>query len=285
MRPSRISAQIRRVAPFARVRSGALAACILRLLNQRPRPETGLLYSLLPLALMIVCIVHAVRTGRVFPWIFIIVFVPFIGSLIYLAMAIVPDLMRGPAGQRFRIGAAKAMDPHKDFRLARRDAEMVGSVDAKRALAEHLIQRGQIAEAIALYHEMLQGQFREDPALLLGLARAQFMSGDGAGAQATLDALQMADPGFISQDAHLIYARVLELQGKDGEAAGEYARLVSYFSGEEARARYGQVLERLGRRDEARAMYEQIFRNLEGAPRRYRAVQAEWGNIAKARLR
>ena len=244
-----------------------------------------MLYSLFPIALMIGCIVHAVRTGRVFPWIYIIIFIPLFGSLIYLAMAVLPDLLRSRGAQRFRIGATRAMNPNKDFHAARRDVEVIGSVDAKRSLAEQLIQRGQLGEAIELYRNALQGQFKDDPALLLGLARALFLNGDGAGAQAALDELQKSDPGFISQDAHLIYARSLELQHKDAEAAEEYARLVPYFSGEEARARYGQLLDRLGRHEEARAMFAQILKNLDGAPRRYRSAQSDWYSIARAGLR
>jgi hypothetical protein len=237
------------------------------------------------LALIVICVVHAVRTGNVFPWIYVIVFLPAIGSAIYFFMIIVPDLMRSRAAHRLKAGAASAIDPNRDFRAAVREVEMVGSVDAKRGLAEQLVQRGQFEQAIELYRSALQGQFATDPALMMGLARAQFLHGDGAGTQATLDALQAADPGFASEVAHLLYARALELQGRDVEAAEEYKRLVPYFAGEEARARYGQLLARLGRGEEARAMFAQVLKNLDGAPSRYRSQQRQWGDIARAALR
>lgn len=242
-------------------------------------------FGLVILGLLVICVVHAVRTGRVFPWIYVLVFLPGIGSAIYFFMEIVPDLVRSRGLRRAGSGMARAVDPHKDYRRALRDAEMVGSIDAKRALAEHYVQRGQLGEAIALYQDMLQGQFKDDPALLLGLARAQFQAGDGAGTQASLDALQAADPKFISEEAHLMYARALELQGKDAAAAQEYERLIRYFAGEEARARYAVVLDRLGRHDEARTIYAQIVKNLDGAPRRYRSAQKEWGDMATQALR
>src|SRR6202000_946519 len=109
--------------------------------------------------------------------------------------------------------------PNRGYRQAVRQAEMVGSIDSKRALAEQYIQRGQFADGIALYEDMLQQPlFRDDPVVLLGLARAQFLSGDAAAAQATLDALQKAEPNFKSEEAHMIYARALEAQGKNDEA-------------------------------------------------------------------
>ncbi|HVY03536.1 MAG TPA: tetratricopeptide repeat protein [Caulobacterales bacterium] len=241
--------------------------------------------GLVMLGLLIACIVHAVRTGNVFPWIYVLVFLPGIGSLIYFFIVILPELSRSRGAQKLKRGAALAVDPNRDFRAAMREVEMVGSVDAKRALAEQLMQRGQYADAIELYRNALQGQFATDPALLVGLARAQFLNGDGAGAQASLDALQAADPKFVSESAHMIYARALELQGKDAEAADEYRRLVPYFAGEEARTRYGQLLVRMGRNDEAQALFAQVLKNLDGAPARYRSQQKQWGDIARAALK
>lgn len=241
--------------------------------------------GLISLGLLVLCVVHAIRTGNIFPWIYVMVFLPGIGPLIYFFMMIVPGLFRSRTAQQFQRGAARAIDPNKDFRAAMREVEMVGSVDAKRALAEQLMQRGQYTDAIELYRNALQGQFVTDPALLIGLARAQFLNGDGAGAQASLDALQAADPKFVSEGAHMIYARALELQGKNEEAAEEYKRLVPYFAGEEARARYATLLAKMGRADEARDLFTQVIKNLDGAPARYRTQQKQWGDIARAALR
>ena len=237
------------------------------------------------LALIAICVVHAVRTDNIFPWIYIIIFLPALGAAIYFFMVILPGMTRSRGARQLRMGAARAIDPNKDYRQAMRDVEMVGSVDAKRAFAEQLMQRGQYADAAEMYRSAAQGQFANDTALLFGLARAQFLNGDGAGAQASLDALQAADPKFVSEEGHLIYARALELQGKDEEAAEEYKRLVPYFAGEEARTRYAQLLERLGRLQEARELYAQVIKNLDGAPGRYRSSQKEWGAIARAALR
>ena len=163
--------------------------------------------------------------------------------------------------------------------------ETVGSVDAKRAFAEQLMQRGQYADAVEMYRNAAQGQFATDTALLLGLARAQLMTGDGAGAQASLDALQAADPKFNSEEAHLIYAQALELQGKNEDAAEEYKRLVTYAAGEEVRTRYAMLLDKMGRHDEARAIYQQVLKNLDGASSRYRSAQKDWAAIARNALK
>lgn len=241
--------------------------------------------GLMSLVLIGVCIVHAVRRGNIFPWIYIIIFLPAIGSLIYLVAVIVPELFRSQGAARLGARARQVADPNKTFREAHRAAEMVGSVDAKRALAEQYVARGNYAGAVEIYRDAAQGQFKDDPAVLLGLSRAQFLSGDPAAAQASLDTLQAADPKFISEDAHLLYARALEAQGKDTEALGEYRKLVGYYTGEEARTRYAMLLEKTGARDEARTVYQQVVKSLDGAPARYQRAQKEWGDVARRGLR
>jgi hypothetical protein len=237
------------------------------------------------LALIAICVVHAVRTGNVFPWIYIIIFLPALGALIYFVMVILPGLTRSRGARQLTRGAARVIDPNKDYRAAMRDVEVVGSVDAKRAFAEQLMQRGQYADAAEMYRNAAQGQFAADPALLMGLARAEILRGEGAGAQAALDTLQAADPKFNSEEAHMIYAQALELQGKNDEAAVEYKRLVTYCAGEEARTRYAMLLDKMGRGDEARALYEQVLKNLDGASSRYRTAQKDWAAIARNALR
>jgi hypothetical protein len=243
------------------------------------------LFYIAPTALMIGCLIHAVVKQRYFPWLFIIMFLPGIGSLIYLAVEVVPGMVGGRTSTKLASGLRNAADPNRGYRQAQRAVEMVGSVDAKRALAEEHMARGRYQDAIALYEGALVGQFSEDPALLQGLAWARFKAGDGAGAQAALDTLKKADPNFMSADENLLYARALELQGKDAEALAEYRKVAPVFPGLEARARYGMLLQKMGRSDEARLQFTDIVKSFDGAPRHYRNAQREWGNIARAGLR
>jgi hypothetical protein len=232
--------------------------------------------------LMGLCIMHAVKTGRTQPWLFIIIFLPGIGSLVYFISEILPDLWHGRDGRALRKHVKNIADPDADLRAAKREAEMVGSADSKKSLAEELYRRGNYAPAIDLYRSALSGIHKDDPALWFGLARAQFAAGDGAGAQASLDALQAANPEFGSDEAHLLYARALEMQGGDDEAAKEYEKVIRYFSGEEARCRYGLFLKRCGYASHARDIFNQILRSADGAPRHYIKMQREWIDIARA---
>lgn len=248
----------------------------------------SLLYSptgWLILALIVATIVHAVRGGN-FLWIYVIIFLPPLGSLIYFAVEIAYPWFKGGTARRARSATTAVLDPDRGYRQAVRQAEMVDSIDAKRALAGQYVQRGQFADAIALYQGMIaQPMFKDDPVLLLGLARAQLLIGSPADAQATLDTLQAADPNFQSEEAHMIYARALEAQGKDEEALAEYRTLARYAGGEETRARLATLLEKMGLRDEAREIYTQIVKNVDNGQRHYKSAQREWGDLARAGLK
>lgn len=240
---------------------------------------------LLPIAVMLAAVVHIIKTGRNFIWVYVVIFIPLFGALVYFAVEIVPELFRSRTAQMIGANAKAMADPNRSFREARRAVELTGSAEARRNLAEEYARRGDYTSAIATYQDALVGHFADDPALLMGLARVQFASGDGAATQATLDRLQAADPNFVSTEGHLLYARALELQERDEEAASEYEKLVRYFSGEEARVRYGLLLQKLGRHEEAQQLFAETVRMLEGAPKRYQTLQKQWGDIARRNLR
>ena len=61
-----------------------------------------------------------------------------------------------------------------------------------------------------------------------------------------------------SAEGHLLYARSLELQDKSDAALYEYAALVAYYPGQEARYRYALLLKETGRCADARKFLEEI---------------------------
>jgi len=239
------------------------------------------IFGAVSFALFIGCVIHAIRNDRVYPWIFILIFLPGVGSLLYLFLEILPSMVSARQSGALKRGVSKIANPNRDLKSAMRNVEMVGSADAKLKLAEEYIARGENEDAIVLLKSALGGVLGDDPALLYALARAQIAVEDGAGAQDALDRLQTANPKFVSADAHLLYARALELQGKNDEAEDEYEKLVRYFAGEEARCRYALLLQKTGQPQRAQELFAEIIKRTDGAPGHYRRAQSEWRTIAK----
>ncbi len=229
---------------------------------------------------------HVMRSGRSYLWILAIVLIPPpFGWLAYLLFGVLPDTLKSAGARRFADDVANMADPGRSYREKKREVEMVGSVQSKKALAEECIRRGRFQDAVDLYDSAMTGPLgAEDTSLLAGLARARMLAGDGAGAQDAFEKLKTADPAAFSADAELDYARALALQGKNGEALHQFEEVLPRFPGEEARCRYALLLKKLGQEDRARNVFREIIQSVKNAPSYYKRRQREWVNIARQNL-
>ena len=237
--------------------------------------------GLLILAAQVLCVAHVVRTGRPFSWIYLIVFAPLVGTIVYLGVEVLPGLYRGPTARQAATRVVKVLDPCRGVREAWRRLEMSPTVQNRTALAQEYLAVGQPRDAVALYREALSGIHATDPALMLGLARALFTLGDTAEVLATLDRLREANPDYTSPEGHLLYARSLEMEGRTAEALSEYAALIAYYPGQEARCRYALLLQMTGRVAEARNLFEEIRKAIDYGPRHQYREQREWYELAR----
>lgn len=238
----------------------------------------------LSLLVQVTCAFHVVRTGRDKYWLFIILFFSVIGCAIYFFVEMLPDLMGGRTGRNLATGAKKIIDPDRAYREAMTQVEISPTAHNKRVLADACVARGNYAEAIALYTETLTGHDAYEPDLLRSRAGARLLAGDHAGALADLDALRAHNPDYQSEEAHLIYARALDGSGREADAVAEYAALVAYSTGEEARCRFALLLKRLGRQAQAQTVFAEILRRAKHAPGHYRRTQREWIDVANANI-
>lgn len=234
---------------------------------------------ILSVVIQVALIVHVLRTGRPWYWVFVIL-IPGIGALAYIIAELLPGFMDSSQGKRAIRGVKKTMNPMGELRQREREHQLSGSVDATRHLAGELIENGQYEHAIVHYQEALTGLYENDPDLLLGLATAQFGNDQFEDARLTLDRLIEHNPNFKSADGHLIYARTTEACGDDDRALEEYAAVAAYFAGAEAPLRYGLFLEKHGDLKGALEQFRDILTAAELAPRHYRKVQRKW--IAEA---
>src|SRR5262249_21383201 len=151
-------------------------------------------YFLLSALVQVLLIVHVIKTGRNTIWIWVLVLLPMAGPLAYLIVEVLPDLFGSRFGRSTARGVRRAIDPNRELRDASARAAVTDTVDAKKALGAELARRGDYAAAIQIYRSGLRGLYEFDPTLLLGLAEAQFASGDAAGARTSLDDLIAHNP-------------------------------------------------------------------------------------------
>jgi hypothetical protein len=239
---------------------------------------------ILSIAVQAGLIVHVIKTGRNMLWIWAIALLPLVGSIAYVVVEILPQVLGGRTARRAKSGVQRIIDPDRALRRASAEVEISGNVDARRRLAEELLERRQYDEAIDVYQGGLKGIFEHDPTLLLGLARAQFGKQEYAAARQTLERLTAHNPEFKSADSQLLYARTLEALDALDEAERAYATLAPGYPGAEARLRYALLLKRRGKLPEAHLVLKDLLDGAQLGPAHYRKAQAEWLGRARREL-
>ncbi|HEX5094191.1 MAG TPA: tetratricopeptide repeat protein [Burkholderiales bacterium] len=224
---------------------------------------------------------HALKTGRPYWWLFVIMGFPVAGCVLYYFVEVFPSSRESRRAEKAVRSIVKSFDPDKELRARVADLEACGSVDNRVALARECTARGLHAEAAALYRSCLAGVHEQDPDLRYGLASALLEAGAFEEARSLAQGLRERNPGFRVNDVRLALACSLEALGRVDEALAEYHVLADTYPGEEARWRYGALLERAGRAAEARGVFERMLRNAERMPGHYREAQGEW--LSRAR--
>ncbi len=240
--------------------------------------------SILFIAIQAALIVHVIKTGRNMAWIMAIGLLPMVGAIAYVVVEILPEMSGGRTARRAKSGVQRMLDPDRDLRRAAAEVEISGNVDARRRLAEELLERGQFDAAIDVYRGGLKGIFENDPTLLQGLAQAQFGKGDFAAARASLERMTLHNADFKSAEAQLLYARTLEAQNELEAAEKAYAAVAPAYPGAEARLRYGVLLKKRGKHEEARRVLQDLLDGARLGPAHYRKAQAEWLERARREL-
>ena len=239
---------------------------------------------ILSLALQIACAVHVVRSGRPLYWIWILLIGTYLGVIVYVIAAVIPDLRNDPRSRQAARKVLHTIDPERQRRNIKQRLEIADTVDNRRALAEECMRLGDYVNAAELYRSVLKGVYTSDAAFLLGLAQAQAGSDEFAGARATLDTLSSTNSQFRSSDAELLRARVLEAQGELDAALEQYRVLATSYPGEEARFRYGALLKARGRFADARGAFRDMLARSKHAPRYYLKKEKDWLDSAQREL-
>ena len=226
-------------------------------------------------------ILHVLRTGRDMRWIFLILFLPGVGALIYFVAEVLPSLNQSLTARRAMRRVQNVVDPTRGLREALLEYERNPSIETAARYADELTRAGRHDEAIRICNDARKGLFEDDPKILLALANAQFAARLYRQTIETLDLLRERNPDFRSPDGHLLYARSLEESGDNERALEEYAALSRYYPGAEARVRHALLCKKLGRTDEAAAMFTAILKDARLAPKHFRRSQREWLELAK----
>jgi hypothetical protein len=236
------------------------------------------LLGIIEIVIQVYFAVHAGKTGR-YGWIFIILFFPLVGSLIYFFVEYLPEMR-----VESRVKTRRNVSANKRVAELQREMEITDSIKNRINLAEAYFQNGMYQESINLLEKSLVGTYTNDPYILKGLCHAYFKNGNYEKTKEYLSMYEKNTEGKLVNNIRLMKAKTCEALGQDREALEEYKAIVNLYDGEEARCCYALLLKKNGEKHEAKKLFEEILKNAKLYPKQYKKFQSEWVAIADAEI-
>jgi hypothetical protein len=195
------------------------------------------------------CAWHCVRRGTQQKWIWIIVFLPIVGCLIYLFSEVLTDRQLRSAGS----GLGSLLGGSGVRRLEKQVA-FSDTFQNRIALADACLESGDTARAVTLCESILTGLFSENEyvigQLILAYARQHRYE--------EILPLARKISGLLSfprSKAHLAYAVALGKCGHAEEAEAAFLQMNGRYANFEPRYQYGVFLNDAGRSGEAAGQF------------------------------
>jgi hypothetical protein len=201
-----------------------------------------------------ICVFHCVKKGNQGKWIWIIVCVPVIGSLIYIFSEIITKRDIGTVQSNI----STIIFPTGRIKDLEKKLEFANTFDNKVALADAYLASGSIQQAIELYESCIVGVFSDNEYVITKLIISYYH------AERYADAVKIAQKILRSTDfnkshAHVLYALCLEKTGNSDQAEKELESMKGKYSNFEGRLNYGQFLIRANRSQEAKVIFSEML--------------------------
>ncbi len=236
-------------------------------------------YYYIPICLQAYCVIHCIRRGNQNKWIWIIVFLPLVGSLVYIYSEILSN--RGIRKPQMDIGAL--INPGSRIRKLEEDLKFTDTFNNKIRLADAYLAAGLTEKAIALYESGLTGAFVENEHAIAQLAVAYFEQERYDEVVTTLKKIYKT-PQFPRSKAHILYAKALENTGNLELAENEFKAMKGRYSNFEQRYEYGLFLLRIERQEDARLIFTQIAEEAPHLSNMEKRASRTWINKSKEEL-
>jgi hypothetical protein len=235
----------------------------------------------LSLAVQIFFGIHAIKTGRPFVWVLVIILTSLIGCLAYVVIELAPEWWASRSGRQVKNAIGNKIDPEKNLKAAQKACEQVDSIQNRMKLAEQYVLLNRFNEARELYAKSMTGIYAEDPQIMLGLAKTELGLDNFEAVINVLDKLKTSNPDFKSQEGHLMYARALEGSGRIQEAIHEYEIVSVNYPTPEPACRLAQLYKSQGNKTKADNLFQSVVMRSASASKLFNEANKEWVKLAK----
>jgi len=168
--------------------------------------------------------VHAMRTGRPYWWLFVLLSFPMLGSVIYFFAEYLPAMRHTRGGIKAARTIDRIIDPQRELREASLEFDRTPTAYNRARLAAALLAQGRVEESVGHWRQAASGPYARDAMFLRGLGHAQLHGEHYAEAVASFERLFEAHPDQRAGAAALMYAESLAgaCQGQRRPALGAH---------------------------------------------------------------
>ena len=232
------------------------------------------------IGLQAICVLHCIRKGTQSKWIWLIVFLPVVGSIAY----IFTEIFTGRDIRSWQMGVGSFFNSSGRISRLEDNLRFTDTFNNRVILADAYLAAGHVDDAIRLYESSLTGAFEENEHVLMQLIVAYFEKQEYA--KLLLVAKKIySRPQFARSKAHVLYAISLEYTGHSELAEQEFRKMKARFSYFESRYQYGLFLQRAFREEEARRVFTEIVEEAPHLSSRERRDSRRWIVQAKEKLK
>lgn len=234
-------------------------------------------YYYIPLILQVIAIIHALKTGRN-QWLYLLIFLPLIGTGIYFFMEVLPELTQGKS-------LTKYFFPRQKVNEWERKVQISDSITNKLGLSNAYAEQKHYDKAIELSLDCLKGSYSDDPGILLQLARQYFHNGQYQECLNYFDKLNTANNNRLGMpEDELLYIRAQEGIGEHELADKGYQRIIRTQHSLEAMYYYGLFLKSQQEKAAAREQFQSVRSEIRLLPKYLRKRNAMWARKSMREL-
>lgn len=230
--------------------------------------------------LQAICIIHCLRRGNTNNWIWLIVFLPLIGCMVYLFTEVITRRNI----RNVQAGVGEVFSPSGSIKKLEENLRFSDTFNNKIALADAYLNTGQIQRAINLYEESLEGAFAENELGVSRLIIAYYKE------KRYDDVIRLTPkicnlPQFTRSKAHILYAASLGNTGQAEKAETEFQKMNGRFGNFEARYYYALFLKKNNRYDDGRKVLQQVAEEIPQLSAVEKRSNREWLSLAREALK
>jgi len=237
-------------------------------------------YYYIPVLLQALCAIHCLRAGTQSKWLWMIIFLPVVGSCIY----IYSEILSARKFKSIKIDGAAIINPAIKVKRLEDNLKFADTFANKTKLADAYLESGQTGKAIHLYNSCLKGAFEDNEQVISQLIVAYHRQGNYAEVIAMAGKIRRSQK-FNRSKAHLLYALALEETNQTTLAETEFKAMKGRYSNFEQRYEYGQFLQRAGRTDDAFNIYTELLDEEAHLSKAERTTGRIWFNKAKQEMK